>query len=163
METVLRTPKRRVPAVMAITGTFRLLATPPALVGSGTVPEAASELYPFGVPRKRGQGTGPRPAGPCAAPRGFVPLPHLLLRYNGAMNEQCITWLGLPGGHSPSHSGRRSFAEKKAILERQAAEDARQRSQLQGRRASISKRAVSSPRSNPSPRASFRRWGLPPQ
>ena len=32
------------------------------LVRSGTVPEAASELYPFGVLRKRGQGTAPVPA-----------------------------------------------------------------------------------------------------
>ena len=55
-----------------ITGTFRLPATPPVLVGPETVLEAAPELYPFGVLRKRGQGTGPQPAGPCAVPRVFV-------------------------------------------------------------------------------------------
>ena len=65
-----------------ITGTFRLPATPPELVGSGTVLEAASELssYLFGVLRKRGQGTGPGPAGPYAAPRGFVLRPRAAYR-----------------------------------------------------------------------------------
>ena len=38
--------------------------TPPVLVGPRTVLGAASELHPFGVLRKRGQGTGPHPTGP---------------------------------------------------------------------------------------------------
>ena len=72
LETPCAFPLRTRPSLRGVRCAFLLPTIPPVLVGSGTVLEAASELYPFGVLRKRSRGTGPHPTGPYAAPRDFV-------------------------------------------------------------------------------------------
>ena len=56
--------RRTCPGLCGAHCAFLLPTNPSVLVGPGAVLEAASGLYPFGVLRERGQGTGPHATGP---------------------------------------------------------------------------------------------------